>query len=1621
MPPTRILFLAANPSLTQKLDLEREARTLQERLRSLDSEQKIDFRSEWKVRAEALPELLRIYKPHIVHFSGHGSRDGELLLSGVADEASPVALETLQRLLLELSSRPQCVVLNACHSAEKAPVLAQAVPIVVAMAGSIGDDAAATFTAGFYAALADGENVQSALNFGRVQLELAGRADYREQPQLFIKEGVDPTKLSLLKTLEEDLGAVSRDLEVEVAYRDRLAAEFDPKDYLVEPLLLVRHPTRQRLAFPGPQTPAAFAMSTSTAVLLGSNGSGKTSLVRLLVHMMARTGELRSDIGMPTSLWHALARPLLPVLLPLRVLNTVRQGNQRPADLLTAAVAHAALQYGFEEQDLRSLFMQALANGRLFFAGDGLNEILDPEVRAWVEHQILELRRRAPKLRILITSQTRLPIGAALAEHVATAELQGLTLPQVKMFLQRAAQVGVLPGASSDDPLGPMGHSLLAEIQDDPRLTEWAQWPQRLAIMVALKTSRRQGTRLSSSLVELFAHYVESRLEAYAIAALPAQSPPAVAVRVRHHLAKLALWMLQTGVFSCPLHVLKRQLIEIIQDGAVDLDAQATAAREAETLLRFIPTHAGLLVAEPLHRMAFVHSSFLQYLAAHALATMPAENRWQLLRPRLRDASWREPIALCCAQLSLTGGGRQLLAQLLDEADRATEAAPPELFLTLAAAVEAGVSDLPVLAPLVEKLAVLFESRIPTVRSQSLQGLCQLARLGNPDAQQLLAKMLMAPRPAPLLIRALRTVTDEAPHGALATRIRELLEHRAAEVRAAAIYALERMIQRDPVLREQIFSMLDSRDPEVRIAAYHALMPLFSQDDATNSQLRKRLKADNPDAIQAAFLQDGAQLVEDDGVRALVYELLGGVSGSLRGTLLAVLTVRVLQDDDDCRRLLDALQDPDPEVSGQVLTMLCFMGRFRADIRDAVLSRIGGDWPPAASLSSMARLFQQLYGLHFLDVSDLVVWGVLRAKLSHPSPLVREFVVKAVGASAPQLPEVADSLFQLVADDVQPGIIRQAAIASLLPLMTQRQSWQPVMARRVQGQSANALVPMIHAVSLAAPKNRLLVARLRAMLAKGIPADARIALLDVLAYYRPAWREAVAALIRMLTDADPAVVRQTFLCLAPRLRAADLSIPEVRACFSHSQAEVRRTALDWLKSLGPRVASNRDACAILRDRLSDQDPIVFMLATALLFAPARRDPRLFADCFVAAVRFNDAHSDPRQHFPLIMFLFLFQVSRQRTAILAELRAKDPQLAARVAVGFAWGKAVAKDPRAVAQVVSASLDQASTGISALLLWHRLNSVSKRMGAKLAKLLQPYLHSENDRQKMSAATALLGLGRQEQLDGIVTALQDVPSGPEPEARLLTTIAQLTRPAPDMQRLFAMLQDKDMQQRLFALNFLLQQPVTSIDHASTLLPWLGVVMESPRDGLIVVTFGPSVNGAELRRRVAERLAPWLAKEPDLRARIEAMLRSSRWQARQGAGWALSLMSQDLDDQLAEKLCGLLEDLRSPDDDILERLQAARALCAMSAGLPAPTQSFLELSQEGLRFGLEPWELIPNWAREVRLCAVELATALPETDEAIQLLEHTQDHDPDEVVKESAYRALCSRGHRAKEPVTA
>jgi GTPase SAR1 family protein len=168
---TKILFIAANPDDTTRINIGKEHRRITEELQRGKERDQYEFLNPMlDVTISGLLGAINA-KPNIVHFSGHGSTNGIF----ITDENNPsqailIPTVALKAFFKQLKGSTEIVLLNSCYSAEQAKTISLFGIYVVGNNTKITDKAAIAFSIGFYTGKAAGESFEKSFEYGRIAL-----------------------------------------------------------------------------------------------------------------------------------------------------------------------------------------------------------------------------------------------------------------------------------------------------------------------------------------------------------------------------------------------------------------------------------------------------------------------------------------------------------------------------------------------------------------------------------------------------------------------------------------------------------------------------------------------------------------------------------------------------------------------------------------------------------------------------------------------------------------------------------------------------------------------------------------------------------------------------------------------------------------------------------------------------------------------------------------------------------------------------------------------------------------------------------------------------------------------------------------------------------------------------------------------------------------------------------------------------------------------------------------------------------------------------------------------------------------------------------------------------------
>lgn len=198
----RVLMLGA--SAEGDLRIGREQARIQRAVEATLHRDYVDLAVRPSATTEDLLNGITKFRPHVVHFSGH-SDDRVIEFEADVDEFHEGVIVTAEAFAAACKATdepPTLIVLNSCNSASQADVLVELfAPLAIGMTGTIDDSDAITYGTQLYAAIANGQSVNSAHLSAQAAVQILG-GDH-ERPHLASAGDVDPSKVILVKPGED--------------------------------------------------------------------------------------------------------------------------------------------------------------------------------------------------------------------------------------------------------------------------------------------------------------------------------------------------------------------------------------------------------------------------------------------------------------------------------------------------------------------------------------------------------------------------------------------------------------------------------------------------------------------------------------------------------------------------------------------------------------------------------------------------------------------------------------------------------------------------------------------------------------------------------------------------------------------------------------------------------------------------------------------------------------------------------------------------------------------------------------------------------------------------------------------------------------------------------------------------------------------------------------------------------------------------------------------------------------------------------------------------------------------------------------------------------------------------
>jgi hypothetical protein len=393
-------------------------------------------------------------------------------------------------------------------------------------------------------------------------------------------------------------------------------------------------------------------MPATRTVILGAPGAGKSTFITKLAHDAA-AGSIDG------------AKQRVPMLLILRdFVDGFRSGEHTLAGYLRLACrAPYNIDISAEAMDY------LLGNGRAVVLLDGLDELVDPELRTRVNRLVEGFVHQHPLVPMVATSRIvgydAVALDPALFETVVLGDF---TDEQVSQYARRWF---VLDEATSTAEQGRLTEAFLRE---SVAAAELRRSPLLLSLLCAMYSYERYIPRNLARIYERCATMLFDQWDAMRGIAMPVQFQG----RLRYAIQHLAWHFLDGDRGPQPKHRVEEVLARYLENQGLPAD---DAAATAKSFLEFCTGRAWVLAdlgtdrEEPTY--GFTHRTFLEYFAAeHLVRTRRTGTALaEVLRPKLEQGTWDvvAQIALQLFDRQVDNGADELLSALLADLPEQTE------------------------------------------------------------------------------------------------------------------------------------------------------------------------------------------------------------------------------------------------------------------------------------------------------------------------------------------------------------------------------------------------------------------------------------------------------------------------------------------------------------------------------------------------------------------------------------------------------------------------------------------------------------------------------------------------------------------------------------------------------------------------------------------------------------------------------------------------------------------------------------------------------------------------------------------------------------------------------------
>lgn len=188
-----LLLLAANSVDTLDAKAVEEIQAIDRAIQAAPFGSKFEIRKEPGLRVSDIGPSLLKHRPDIVHISAHSRKTEGLLMDTDSGQIAKVKCTRLKEVLFKAGLNYRLVFFGFCHSADCAKDASAEIDCVLGYKGEMAVRSSLTFAPAFYQALASGQSIQEAVEFGKSILGLKNLSG-SGRIVLEVRDGADANK-----------------------------------------------------------------------------------------------------------------------------------------------------------------------------------------------------------------------------------------------------------------------------------------------------------------------------------------------------------------------------------------------------------------------------------------------------------------------------------------------------------------------------------------------------------------------------------------------------------------------------------------------------------------------------------------------------------------------------------------------------------------------------------------------------------------------------------------------------------------------------------------------------------------------------------------------------------------------------------------------------------------------------------------------------------------------------------------------------------------------------------------------------------------------------------------------------------------------------------------------------------------------------------------------------------------------------------------------------------------------------------------------------------------------------------------------------------------------------------